>query len=166
MEIQAGNDKAAIKSLRRIEQQDISYLGEAIPLLVECYQRQGRLDELMEYLEQLMTQQQGVSAVLVLSEQIQKQQGETAAIHFITESLKKRPSIRLLDKLIDLNIRQSVEAGRDKLQILKDVTTKLLSNMPIYQCHLCGFSSKQLYWQCPGCRAWESLKTIQGVEGD
>ena len=35
LEIQNGNDKTAIKSLRRVEQQDISYLGEAIPLLVE-----------------------------------------------------------------------------------------------------------------------------------
>jgi len=166
LEIQNGNDKAAIKALRRIEQQDITYLGEAIPLLVECYQRQERMDELMDYLEQLMSQQQAVSAVLVLSEQIQKQQGENEAVHFITESLKNHPSIKLLDKLIDLNIKQTAEPVRDKLQILKDVTSKLLANKPVYQCHLCGFSSKQLYWQCPGCRTWESLKPIQGVEGD
>lgn len=166
LEIQAGNDKAAIKALRRIEQQDATYLGEALPLLVECYQRQGRMDELMNYLEQLMAQQRVVSAVLVLSEQIQKQQGENEAIHFITQSLKKHPSIKLMDKLIDLNIKQTVEPVRDKLQILKDVTGKLLANKPVYQCHLCGFSSKQIYWQCPGCRTWESLKPIQGIEGD
>lgn len=166
LEIQNGNDKAAIKALRRIEQQDITYLSEAIPLLVECYQRQDRMDELMDYLEQLMSQQQAVSAVLVLSEQIQKQRGENEATHFITESLKKHPSIKLLDKLIDLNIKQTAEPVRDKLQVLKDVTAKLLANKPVYQCHLCGFSSKQLYWQCPGCRTWESLKPIQGVEGD
>lgn len=166
IEIQAGNDKAAIKALRRIEQQDMSYLGEAIPLMVECYQRQGRMDELMEYLQQLMAQQQAVSAVLVLAEQIQKQQGENEAIEFVTESLKKHPSVRLLDRLIDLNIRQTAEPVRDKLQILKEVTGKLLAHKPVYQCHLCGFSSKQLYWQCPGCRTWDSLKSIQGVEGD
>lgn len=166
LEIQNGNDKAAIKSLRRIEQQDITYLSEAIPLLVECYQRQERMDELMDYLEQLMSQQQALSAVLVLSEQIQKKQGENEAVRFITESLKKHPSIKLLDKLIDLNITQTTEPVRDKLQILKEVTSKLLANIPVYQCHVCGFSSKQLYWQCPGCRTWESLKPIQGVEGD
>ncbi len=165
LEIQNGNDKTAIKSLRRVEQQDSTYLGEAIPLLVECYQRQGRMDELVSYLEQLMSQQQAGSAVLVLSEQIQKQKGETEAIHFVTESLKKHPSIKLLDKLIELNIKQTIEPVRDKLEVLKTVTSKLLANKAIYQCHLCGFSSKQLYWQCPGCRTWDSLKPIQGTEG-
>lgn len=166
LEIQGGNDKSAIRALRRVEQQDIAYLGEAIPLLVECYQRQDRMDELMDYLQQLMSQQQAISAVLMLSEQIQKQQGESEAIYFITESIKEHPSIKLMDKFIALNIKQSTEPMRDKLQILKDVTAKLLANKPVYQCHLCGFSSKQLYWQCPGCRTWESLKPIQGVEGD
>jgi len=166
LEIQNGNDKAAIKALRRVEQQDSSYFGEAVPLLVECYQRQSKMAELVDYLEQIMSQQQTVSAVLVLSEQIQKQQGENEAVHFITEALKTHPSIKLLDKLIDLNITQTTETARDKLQVLKDVTSKLLANKPVYQCHLCGFSSKQLYWQCPGCRTWESLKPIQGTEGE
>lgn len=166
LEYQSGNDKAAIRALRRIENQDITYLGEAIPLLVECYQRMDRKDELMEYLQQLMTQQQAVSAVLVIAEQIQKQQGENEAVHFITDSIKQHPSIKLLDKLIDLNIKQAIDPVRGKLQILKDVTAKLLANKPVYQCHLCGFSSKQLYWQCPGCRTWESLKPIQGIEGE
>ena len=166
IEIQTGNDKAAIKALRRIEHQDKTYLAEAIPLLVECYQRQGRMDEMTEYLEQLMMQQQADSAVLVLSEQILKQQGEDEAIKFITDSLKAKPSINLLDKLIALNIKQTPESERDKLEVLKEVTGKLVANKPVYQCHLCGFSSKQLYWQCPGCRTWESLNPIQGIEGD
>ena len=166
LEIQNGNDKAAIKALRRIEQQDIIRLGEAIPLLVECYQRLGRMDELTSYLELLMSQQQTASAVLVLSEQIHKQQGETEAIRFISESARKHPSIKLLDKLIELDINQTAEPLRDKLAILKEVTGKLLANKPTYQCHLCGFSSKQLYWQCPGCRTWDSLKPIQGIEGE
>lgn len=166
LEIMAGNDKAAIKALRRVEHQDMTYLGEAIPLLVECYQRQDRMDELMEYLEQLMSQQQTMSAALVLSEQIQRQYGETEAINFVTDSLQKYPSVKLLDRLLELNIKQTTEPLRDKLQILKAATAKLLSHKAVYQCNLCGFSSRQLYWQCPGCRTWESLKPIHGIEGE
>ena len=165
-EIQTGNDKAAIKALRRIEHQDKTYLAEAIPLLLECYQRQGRMDEMTEYLQQLMSQQQSDSAVVMLSEQILKQQGQEEAMKFMSASLKRKPSIQLLDKLISLKISQIPDAERGMLEELKDVTGKLVANKPVYQCHLCGFSSKQLYWQCPGCRTWESLRPIQGIEGD
>ncbi|MGH8263972.1 MAG: hypothetical protein ACRET4_10875, partial [Steroidobacteraceae bacterium] len=29
-----------------------------------------------------------------------------------------------------------------------------------YQCANCGFSSQALFWQCPGCREWDSMKPI------
>ena len=71
-----------------------------------------------------------------------------------------------MHRLIELNLRQSSEAVRDKLQVLKDVSQQLLEIRPGYQCQVCGFSSKQLYWQCPSCRNWDSIKPIQGVEGE
>ena len=164
--MQDGNDKAAIKAFRRIEQQDISYLGEAVRPLKECYRRLNRLDEMTVYLKQLLTQQHGVAVALVLSELIQEQQGDMDAVDFITQCLKHRPSVRAMNRLIELNLRQSSETVQEKLQILKDVTQQLLEIRPSYQCHVCGFSSKQLYWQCPSCRNWDSVKHIQGVEGE
>ncbi len=32
---------------------------------------------------------------------------------------------------------------------------------PSYLCKQCGFSSRLLYWQCPSCRQWAALKSIQ-----
>jgi len=29
-----------------------------------------------------------------------------------------------------------------------------------FRCELCGFSSKKLFWQCPGCRSWSSVKPL------
>jgi lipopolysaccharide biosynthesis regulator YciM len=29
-----------------------------------------------------------------------------------------------------------------------------------YRCEQCGFSSKKLFWQCPGCRSWSSVKPL------
>ncbi|MDH5369549.1 MAG: hypothetical protein OEW99_05965, partial [Gammaproteobacteria bacterium] len=33
-------------------------------------------------------------------------------------------------------------------------------------CHVCGFNGKTLHWQCPGCKRWDTVKPIQGVEGE
>jgi lipopolysaccharide biosynthesis regulator YciM len=29
-----------------------------------------------------------------------------------------------------------------------------------YRCEACGFSSRKLFWQCPGCRDWSTVKPI------
>ncbi len=29
-----------------------------------------------------------------------------------------------------------------------------------FRCELCGFSSRKLFWQCPGCRSWSSVKPL------
>ena len=56
------------------------------------------------------------------------------------------------------------EAIRAKLNKLKDVTTRLLKNNPTYKCKSCGFSSRVLYWQCPSCRHWNTVKPLQESE--
>lgn len=29
-----------------------------------------------------------------------------------------------------------------------------------YQCGTCGFASQSLFWQCPGCKTWDSMKPV------
>lgn len=33
-----------------------------------------------------------------------------------------------------------------------------------YRCEACGFSSRKLFWQCPGCRGWDTVKPITAGE--
>jgi lipopolysaccharide biosynthesis regulator YciM len=30
-----------------------------------------------------------------------------------------------------------------------------------YRCEKCGFTSRKLFWQCPGCQGWSSVKPIK-----
>lgn len=166
IELEAGNDKAAIKALRRIEHQDINFLSEAIPQLMQCYRKEGKINELVQYFKQLIAKHDAVSIVLALTDLYREQFGDDRAVEFLAESLHQKPSVRAMDRLIELNLAHSSDSVRDKLQALKDVTGKMLETKPIYQCNSCGFSSKQMYWQCPSCRKWDSIKPIHGVEGE
>jgi lipopolysaccharide biosynthesis regulator YciM len=29
-----------------------------------------------------------------------------------------------------------------------------------YRCDACGFTSRKLFWQCPGCQSWISVKPL------
>jgi len=166
IEKDSGQYKTAIKAYKRIEQQDAEYLPEIIFSLQDCYRAIGKVDELIVYFQEILAKHDSISTMLVLSELIKQQKGEAAAADFITGFLRHRPSVRGMDRLIDLNLEQASDTTKAKLQILKDVTLKILDNNPVYQCQSCGFHAKALHWQCPGCKQWSTIKPIHGVEGE
>jgi lipopolysaccharide biosynthesis regulator YciM len=88
------------------------------------------------------------------------------AAEFVTEQVRKRPSVRGLGRLIDLNLTNASGKGKEDLQILRDLVQQLLNNKPIYKCSHCGFAGKSLHWQCPGCKEWNTVKPIHGIEGE
>ena len=34
---------------------------------------------------------------------------------------------------------------------------KLVSRQSAYLCGVCGFHGPSFYWQCPGCKSWDTL---------
>lgn len=52
------------------------------------------------------------------------------------------------------------------LERVRTALARLAASAPRYRCGQCGFSSRQLLWQCPGCRNWESLRPIDKVRFD
>jgi lipopolysaccharide biosynthesis regulator YciM len=166
IERSAGNYKAALKAYHRIEHQDPEYLSEVIQPILECYKAMQRRDEAISYFQGLLDKYSGISTMLVLADLIEERDGEEAATDFITHFLTRRPSVRGMDRLIELNMGQANEPVRDKLQILKDVTDQILTNKSVYNCIHCGFSGKAMHWQCPSCKHWNTIKPIHGVEGE
>jgi len=163
---QLGDFKAAIKAYRRLETQDADYLPEIIKPLQECYEAQGQANDMYLYLQNVIERNDSITIMLKMAEIIKHKKGDLESADFITEHLKIKPSVRGMDKLIELNLEQSTQSVKDKLKVLKDVTTQLLKDKSKYSCHVCGFSGFTLHWQCPSCKKWGTIKPIQGVEGD
>ncbi len=162
----AGDYKAAVTAYLRVEDQDPRYLTEVIAPLQESYQRLGKSEQMLEYLQRLVREHQGISAMLALADLMRQTQGEQSAAQFISAQLHERPSVRGLERLIELNLAGSSGAARDNLLTIKNLVGKLLEDKPVYQCEHCGFSGKSIHWQCPGCKHWSTLKPIQGVVGE
>lgn len=161
-----GDYNAAMRALKRVQDQDPDYIPEAIPPLLACYAKLGQTDEAIAYLRQILQEHNNITLMLTLAELLRRQQGDREAAAFITEQLRKRPSVRGLERLVELNLTHSEGAARENLLILKDLMNKLLENKPVYKCDQCGFMGKSLHWQCPGCKNWNTVKPIHGVEGE
>lgn len=159
----ADDYKGAINAYLRVEDQDARYLTEVIGPLQECYRRLGKPTLMVDYLQRVVREYPGVSAALALAEVLRQAQGTQSAAQFIAGHLHRCPSVRGLERLIELQLTDTGSVSRETLVTLKHLVGKLLEDKPVYQCEHCGFAGKSMHWQCPGCKHWSTLKPIQGV---
>lgn len=166
MAVQAGNCKAALKAFHQVEEQDIEYLPEVLEPLRQCYEQAGAFEELKRYLAAVIDRYNGISPVLMLADLLARTEGDAAAVDFLAAQVRKRPSVRGLGRLIDLNLAAASGKAKEDLLILRDLVAQLLGSKPKYKCSHCGFAGKSLHWQCPTCKEWNTVKPIHGVEGE
>jgi lipopolysaccharide assembly protein B len=159
-----GDYKNALRSLKKIKDQNPDFLSEAIDLLASCYEKLDEEEKLVIYLKQLLNEYPRVPVVLILAERIRKRKGDKVAAAFVADYVRRYPSLRGLYIFINIYISNAEGRARDDLQILQNLMKNLLANKPEYQCNSCGFSGKTLHWQCPGCKQWSSMMPVHGME--
>lgn len=166
LEYQEKNYTKAIEALKRIKLQNPDYISESVEPLKQCFNKAGNEEELVSYLSACAQQYPAISVVLALADIVGSHQGDTVAAGIIADYLKKVPSVRGLNRLIDFHIEHSRGKSKENLSILRDLTENLIAHKPVYHCESCGYSGKVLYWLCPSCRQWGTVKPIHGLEGE
>ncbi|KTD16141.1 lipopolysaccharide assembly protein LapB [Legionella jordanis] len=166
LDMQMGRYKQAIRSLKRVPEQDPEFLSEIIEPLVACHRELDSMDECIEHLQQTLTEHPRASTIFVIGEFLRNHKSVDVAIDFVSDKLGTHPSIRGLNRLIFWHLETAHGKVREKLQMLYDITSKFLDNKPIYRCGQCGFGGKHLHWHCPSCKQWGRMKPVHGLEGD
>ena len=166
IERSVGNYKQALKCYQRVRDQDRDYLPEVLVGLHECYTQLGRADGFRQFLEAVQREYAGASVVLALAERIRHDDGEDAAARYLVDQLRARPSVRGLNRLIELNLARSGQAEGEDLEVLRELFHSLLRDRPGYGCRNCGFQARTMHWHCPSCRSWATIKPIHGVQGE
>jgi len=156
----------AIRAYQRVEEQDADYVPETIDRMQTCYRALDQAGDMDEYLNGLMKRYGWITLMLALADLKHDRDGTQSAIEFISDQLRRRTSVRGLDRLLELELESADPQNGAHVSILKDLTGELLSDRPIYKCLHCGFPARLLHWQCPSCKHWNTIKPIQGVEGE
>ncbi len=164
--MEAGDYTAAISAFKRVEQQDADYFSEVLEPLTACCNALDQREELIDYLQQAYARHGGITLMLTLAGLLRAQYGDERAGEFITHQLHKRSSVRGLSQLIEIKLATSQGEVRDSLLLFQQLTAQLLRDRPVYSCRHCGFTGKSPHWQCPGCKHWNTVKPIQGVESE
>jgi len=158
-----GDFKGVIKLLRRVEEQDPTYLSEVLPAIVACYRKLGQLQDLYTYLRDLYDRHQSTEVMLYLADLIVEKEGEAVAVETLLKHLAHHPDLKGLERLVRLNLNRGSESPRETLDILLQSVTKLLEGQSAYLCEQCGFAAKKLHWHCPSCKTWGSIKPVQSM---
>jgi len=158
--------QAALAAYEQVAERDIELLPEILDHMRDCHAALDTEHNMIPFLQRVIAHYAGISPVLVLADIMRRETGDGAASEFIVGALGRRPSVRGLQRFIELSLTGSEGVAQDNLLILKKMTDQLLENKPAYKCSDCGFSAKTLHWQCPGCKHWNSHRRIHGVDGE
>ena len=78
-----------------------------------------------------------------------------AADAVVSHALDTAPTFATSASVLKPSFSESV-ADPD-LRRINALVADVVSRERSYECHHCGFRAKQFYWQCPGCKHWETL---------
>jgi lipopolysaccharide biosynthesis regulator YciM len=146
----------AIEAWRHIEFQKPQYLGLVAARLLKSYQALGRGEEGLALIKSWARKFNLTTVLNVVYEATLNSQGATAAAELAREELVKKPSLNILDALLNALESSQVDAKQD-LPLMKKTVHHFLGNSRSFCCDQCGFKARQYYWQCPGCNGWETF---------
>ena len=84
----------AIESFQQIINQDKAFIGEALPLLKECYTQINQPQLFKQFLEICVKQDTGNVAELMLADIVEKNNGLDAAQYYLYRELLKHPNLK------------------------------------------------------------------------
>ena len=164
--MEKGDYAKAVESLERVIEQDKELVGETLEMLQTCYQQLGKTDEWEAFLRRCAEENTGATADLMLAQILEQREGVDAAQNYVTRQLERHPTMRVFHKLIDYHVNEAEEGrAKESLGVLRQMVGEQVRSKPRYRCQKCGFTAHTLYWHCPSCRSWSTIKPIRGLDG-
>lgn len=163
--VRGGQFEEALGIYEEVAELDGDFLSDLIDDYLAAAERCGAQARAEQHLRDWCERYGSISVILTLTRIIREAEGIGPAARFLAEQLARNPSVRGLDRLIELKLEggPDIESGDE---ILRAVARKLLARQPTHRCQHCGYSGHTHYWQCPSCRQWGTTRVIHGVLGE
>lgn len=162
-----GKPKRALGYLLPIADADADFIPEVLPLVRTAYDDLDDQEGLVSFLHDIVMEKPCASAVVMLADIIANRNDREAAEQFMLVALQKNPTMRAFHKLIEFNVASADSTKAKKsLHMLASMVSEQLKQRSRYRCRHCGFSGHTLYWHCPSCKYWGSIKPTRGLDGE
>ncbi len=161
-----GEYAKAVEILQRVIDQDSELVSETLEMLQVCFQQLNKPEEWEAFLKRCVEENTGAVAELMLAGILEQKEGADIAQVYINRQLQRHPTMRVFHRLIDYHLQEAEEGrAKESLIVLRDMVGEQVRTKPRYRCQKCGFTAFTMYWHCPSCRAWSTVKPIRGLDG-
>ncbi len=137
------------------------YISEIIDPLMVCYDAVREKRTTVSTVDLLSRQGVANSTTINVISNDNIDSNAAAALAFIEDNVKQKASISVLRKYVKLlQIQASDPEVKDSFAKVNNLLDNLSDKSGSYLCHACGYAGSRLFWQCPSCKHWDSLKPI------
>ncbi|HKE44614.1 MAG TPA: tetratricopeptide repeat protein [Steroidobacteraceae bacterium] len=157
----AGEDTLASRLLLLALEREPALLLEVLPRLQACGQRmqtQEPLNTAILALQRGRRPAHEVASALILTDVFE----EPSALSAVREYVLSDGLLRELAQPLDV----STGLDDDTLRRVARLLGRVLGRSARYRCDECGFASHAWFWQCPGCKSWDSMRPQLGAAGE
>lgn|SRR5574344_553464 len=117
-------------------------------------------------LEDLVHRTNSAEVMCELVRTVEQVSGTADAEALLLSFTKNKSNLKLFSQLLELKSHSADANSNESILQIKSLLDAQISLNNRYACPNCGFESKMMFWQCPSCRKWESLKPKIGLDGD
>lgn len=155
----------AIEQYHHIIDLDKSYTPLVLDKIEQCFVNLGDRQQYYDYLQQAFNACQSnsgkpcISLLIKYSAYMTEFDSAQVALDFVMQALEKEPNVRAFAQVLALEskVTSSKEAAEQFARITA-LVNQYLAKKPAFECHQCGFATRQHYWLCPSCQTWGSSK--------
>lgn len=158
LEQKLGNYQQAIKELVRARATRPDYTPLVIQPLHDCHQQLGIMRELESLLARMHQESPHPELVLALTRLLRESQGPESAFKFLSGQLAQHATLEGVKELLQLKLGTADPQKDAGLQGVPQILDALQNQRAAHQCTHCGYESRSLYWLCPSCQQWDTIR--------
>ena len=151
IDVEEGATQQAFDRLMSAAKVAPNRLPEFIDPLREACDALGCRGRLVSLISGLLETRDDPQLRSLLADEYLSNGNEAAALEIIVQGLEKKPTSALLQKALELMSEQV------SCPAVVEAAQKLSIKQSTYLCGVCGFHGPSFYWQCPGCKNWDTL---------
>jgi lipopolysaccharide assembly protein B len=159
---EAGDPAQAALHYQQAFEQEPRLLGEILPAAQRCFTAAGDEKAFRQLLDDARSMTRS-PLPLVAEARLRQAQGEDP-MPLLAAGLAERPSRAILSEFLQV-MEQKPDVMAAGLAApaasLRTALEQLTRSAPRYRCEQCGFTPRQLFWQCPSCKYWSTIWPLE-----
>ena len=120
-----------------------------------------------EALSELVAKTHSAAATVELCLNVAQNSSRDDAEFMLLNAIKERPNIKLFSAYMGMRAQDLHHDHESEVILqLKSIVDAQIARTNHYHCSHCGFDSSMMFWQCPSCRSWDSIRPQQSLDSD